>query len=492
MFEAEQENLLENYLMKASDIYFGLSPKEVRRFAYTYAVACNRTIPNSWTEFEMAGPDWFTGFLKRHPKLSIRTPQATSLARCTSFNKHNTGLFFDNLNNVLSRLKVTAKDIWNIDETGVTTVQKPDRIVARRSFRQIGRVTSAERGSLVTMALAVSAIGNSVPPFFVFPRVNYKEHFVRDGPAGCSGDAHPSGWMTENGFLKYIKHFVGHVHSSKENPCLVLIDNHSSHLSSDVLDYCKENGITLLSFPAHCSHKLQPLDRSVYGPFKKYVNSACDSWATTNRRPMTIYDIPGIVKTALPHAVNPVNITAGFQVTGICPFNKHIFTDADFMPSYLTDRPDPSNMPNHSSVLSEENTNQISSVVIPATPSTSSEIGLQQTFPSPEEVRPFQKAEPRKGKNSNKRKRTSAILTDTPVKEALQLEQRAAKERNKIKTEKGIGLQKKNEKKKSSRKRKKITKKSYLLRRICFVTTRNSLVVVVRSAEKGLLKKQQK
>lgn len=434
--------MLEQYLMKASDIYYGLSPKEVRRFAYRYAIACNLRVPQRWTETEMAGSDWFTGFLKRHPQLSIRTPQATSLARCTSFNKHNVELFFNNLDVVLKRLNITPADIWNIDESGVTTVQRPDRVVARRGFRQIGRVTSAERGSLVTMALAVSALGNSVPPFFIFPRVHFKPHFIRDGPIGCDGAAHVSGWMTEANFLKYMKHFVLHVRCSKERPCLVLVDNHSSHLDSEVLDYCKENGITLLSFPAHCSHKLQPLDRSVYGPFKKFVNSACDAWVTNNKRPMTIYDIPSVVRIALPNAATPNNITSGFNVTGINPFNRNIFTESDFMPSYTSDRPQP-NTERSESIPTETNATPPSSHCNLAIPSTSKEgLGVPsqemsqaqenlRPFPTPEEVRPFEKAEPRKGRPNaaGKRKRVSAIVTDTPVKKALQEEQKRAKER---------------------------------------------------------------
>ncbi|XP_046687357.1 cell wall adhesin EAP1-like, partial [Homalodisca vitripennis] len=47
VFEPFQEQMLAEYLLKASDIYFGLTPKEVRRFAYTYAVACNCKIPPS-------------------------------------------------------------------------------------------------------------------------------------------------------------------------------------------------------------------------------------------------------------------------------------------------------------------------------------------------------------------------------------------------------------------------------------------------------------
>lgn len=49
-------------------------------------------------------------------------------------------------------------------------------------------------------------------------------------------------------------------------------------------------------------------------------------------------------------------------------------------------------------------------------------------FPSPDDVRPLLKAEPRK-KLQRKRKRNSAILTDTPVKQALQEEQMKAKQK---------------------------------------------------------------
>ncbi|XP_065683568.1 uncharacterized protein LOC136096355 [Hydra vulgaris] len=409
--------------MNTSDIYFGLSPKEVRRFAYTYAVACSRKIPHLWIELQSAGSDWFSGFLKRHSKLSICSPQATSLARCKSFNKHNVNLFFYNLSNVLTRLKLSALDIWNIDETGITTVQRPDRVVARRGFCQIGRVTSAERGALVTMALAVSAIVNSIPPYFIFPRVNFKSHFIRDRPIECDGSAHTSGWMTETNFLKYIKHFSIHAHCSNDHPFLVLIDNHSSHLDAAVLDFCKENGNTLLSFPAHCSHKLQPLDRSVYGPFKKFVNSACDAWVTVNKRPMTIYEIAGIVKTALSNAITTRNIISGFQATGIYPFNRDIFTESDFLPSYLTDRPDPNTKMSSVdfSITKQTPSNKVSSVNFkqknfrnfnlkestskkgnfPDLDSTSDVTPSSSLIPSPEEVRPFEKAQPKKN-NVNK------------------------------------------------------------------------------------------
>lgn len=302
----------------------------------------NKSIPDSWNRKLIAGVDWLSSFLKRHPALSIRTPQATSLSRATSFNKNNVNLFFENLKTVYLRLNLSPGDIWNIDETGLTTVHVPNRVIARRGIKNLGKMTSAERGTLVTVAVAVSALGNMVPPFFVFPRVHYKEHFIRGGPVGSDGDANSSGWMKEDNFQKFAKHFVKYVKPSKEKPVLMLLDNHDSHLSIEVLDYFTENGVTVLSFPPHCSHKLQPLDRTVYGPLKKYFNKACDNWLASHPgKTITIYDIPELVKTSLPLAATIDNIQSGFRVTGISPLNENIFPDSEFSGSYVTDRPTP-------------------------------------------------------------------------------------------------------------------------------------------------------
>lgn len=70
--------------------------------------------------------------------------------------------FFNNLADVLERYKFQCHDIYNVNETGITTVQKP-RIVAGKGAKQVGAMTSGERGALVTQVNAVSAGGNTVP-----------------------------------------------------------------------------------------------------------------------------------------------------------------------------------------------------------------------------------------------------------------------------------------------------------------------------------------
>lgn len=93
VFNAEQERQLAEYLKRAADIYFGLCPRDIRQLAYNSAKFFGISMPQSWINNACAGADWFTGFLKRHPDLSIRTPEATSVGRATAFNEVNVTLF---------------------------------------------------------------------------------------------------------------------------------------------------------------------------------------------------------------------------------------------------------------------------------------------------------------------------------------------------------------------------------------------------------------
>ncbi|XP_008182426.1 uncharacterized protein LOC100162778 [Acyrthosiphon pisum] len=198
VFNEIHEKQLVNYIKNSADIYFGLSSKEVRKLAFEYTVKQELKIPKNWTRNKEAGVDWFSEFLKRNSSISIRRPEATSLSRAMNFNKVNVKNCMDKYQSVLLKYKFEGQDIYNLDETGITTVQRTEKVVASRGKKQIGAITSAERGTLVTMCLAVNDLGNFIPPMFIFPRVNYKDYFVRGGPSGCVGVANKSGWMQGN------------------------------------------------------------------------------------------------------------------------------------------------------------------------------------------------------------------------------------------------------------------------------------------------------
>lgn len=117
------------------------------------------------------------------------------------------------------------------------------------------------------------------------------------------------------------------------------MDNHESHITIEAMKLARENHIVFLTLPPHTSHKLQPLDQTVFGPYKTFYNQAVKKWMVENRRPITIYNIGGCITKACGLAFSVQNITKGFQVTGICPLNEGIFGDDEFLPSYMTDLP---------------------------------------------------------------------------------------------------------------------------------------------------------
>jgi len=171
-----------------------------------------------------------------------------------------------------------------------------------------------------------------------------------------------------------------------------------------MINYCRENGIILLSFPPHTSHKLQPLDRSVYGPFKRFYNAAADSWMKSNPgKTMVIYNIPSLIKAALPNAATSKNIISGFTSTGIWPFNKDVFTEEDYLPSEVTNRllvteNVTSDSVSNETIDNQKNMNEYTKE-IPSTPGLKNqdhENNQVKVGVSPEELRPYPKAKERK------------------------------------------------------------------------------------------------
>nr|CAH7743140.1 unnamed protein product [Callosobruchus chinensis] len=105
------------------ECFFGLTIRDIRRAAFQFAE--KNDIPHSFNKQKgMAGKAWYYNFMKRHPKLSLRQLESTSLARCKRFSRENGNHFYVILENLVDQYKIDSTKIYNVEESGFSTVQK--------------------------------------------------------------------------------------------------------------------------------------------------------------------------------------------------------------------------------------------------------------------------------------------------------------------------------------------------------------------------------
>ena len=170
--------------------------------------------------------------------------------------------------------------IYNCDETGVSVVHKPGRVLAMVGRRNVYAVTSGERGKTHTVLSCVSAAGSFLPRRMVYPR-------KRVTPDNCKEGALPgtlfansdNGWINGELYLEWFDFFLQNITPSR--PVLLIQDGHGSHVSIPLIEKARSNGIHLLRLPAHTTHTLQPLDVGVFKSFQSNFSKACSRYLAT-------------------------------------------------------------------------------------------------------------------------------------------------------------------------------------------------------------------
>lgn len=94
----------------------------------------------------MAGMDWMQGFMTWHGDISLCKPENTSVARASAFNVVDVKAFMVNYETLFKKHSFTPGNIYNIDETGVSTVMETPKVISKCGQKQVRQATSTERG----------------------------------------------------------------------------------------------------------------------------------------------------------------------------------------------------------------------------------------------------------------------------------------------------------------------------------------------------------
>ncbi|KAH1021710.1 hypothetical protein HUJ04_011194 [Dendroctonus ponderosae] len=137
----------------------------------------------------------------------------------------------------MDKYKFSPSRIFNCDETGITTGQRPSKIYGKKELLGEGKNYDCHVSEIY------------VPPIFIYVRKRMADHLKNNGPPGAIYRCSDNGWITKNLFCEWLQHFQHCVKSSNEDPVLLLLDNHSGHCSLNAYNFCKERGMILLTIP---------------------------------------------------------------------------------------------------------------------------------------------------------------------------------------------------------------------------------------------------
>ena len=327
----EEEQCLAEYIIEMADRGFGLVSEDLMRTAFTIVERSGRPHP---FRNGMAGRGWLEAFRRRHPQISLRTPQALSYSRATSASKVVIDDFFAKLGALYGRLNLINKpmQVYNIDETGISVVHKPGKVFSAVGRKHVYSLTSGEKGKTHTVVVCVSASGHAIPPLMIYPRKRVVPELMRNGAVpGTIFMSSDSGWITLEIYLQWFKYFITSIPPAR--PVLLIEDGHGSHISLDVIELARANNIHLLCLPSHTSHILQPLDIGVFKSFKSAYAKACRKYMMANPgRVITSEVIALLVGETWAQSVTPLNILSGFKKSGISPLNPNEVSDRMLAP----------------------------------------------------------------------------------------------------------------------------------------------------------------
>jgi len=227
----------------------------------------------------------------------------------------------------------------NCDETGLVDHFERQASVGMAVIPSF-QITANEKGQTVTALAGFNAVGTYAPLLFVFKAKRLQASWCVGAPVNSLVKVSDNGWITATLFAEWAESFVKSLPKDDPRPHVLLLDGHSSHIYNlPFILSMKANNIYPFAFPPHCTHVLQPADKSLFKSVKHNWNE--DGWQLTKGwggacLPKTEF-FKLFSKVWLKSATVQI-AQNGFRSTGLFPLNPGAIPDSVFEPSKTTDR----------------------------------------------------------------------------------------------------------------------------------------------------------
>ena len=325
-----EETQLANWAKDMASIGYGCTKEQILQAVHKIVVADNR--PNTFTD-NRPGKKWWTGFLKRHPELSLRTPENLDSHRAKCCTRDTLSKWYSDFRQFLevNSIRNDAQHFWNADESGFSLCPKTGKVLAQKGASDVYSLTCSGKDQITTLC-AGSASGALIPPMHIFAGQRFAYNPLEGGVPGAYFGKSKNGWIDSELFYGWLaNHFATHV---KVRPVILLIDGHRSHINLETSRYCHENGIFLYCLPPHSSHITQPLDVGFFKPLKDAWKKECAAYRHAHPGEfISKQNFASVFKDAWFQAARPILLVNAFRGAGIFPLDFTVIRESRFTPS---------------------------------------------------------------------------------------------------------------------------------------------------------------
>lgn len=259
-----------------------------------------------------------------------------------------------------------------MDEKGflIGILQKTRRVYKLSELRKGRLVGAGQDGNREWITLMASCCmdGTSLPPAIIYQAVsgNLQDTWLdRFDPKEhcCFFASSRTGWTNEDLGYEWLTTVFDRVTRGKchytRNWRLLFVDGHNSHVNWRFMDWCDKNRVLVVVYPPHSTHRLQPLDVSLFSPLASYYTQELTNWIvrTAGLSSITKRTFFELFWPAFQRAFVKENILSGWRETGLQPFNPNLVLDQ------VTPDERPSSSTTGSSAMSNSNWRKVRGMV---------------------------------------------------------------------------------------------------------------------------------
>ena len=189
--------------------------------------------------------------------------------------------------------------------------------------------------SWITLLACICQDLQALPPMLIYQgkEGNFQDTWLDDFDPGTQ-EAYfatsPTGWTNDQVGLQWlINVFDRHTKAKARHGRdyrLLITDGHGSHFNLAFLDQCEARRIIVAIFPSHSTHRLQPLDVSLFGPLSQaYSNQLVDFFAATQGLVgISKREFWGNFLPAFKASFTKANIESAWESTGLLPWDPEV------------------------------------------------------------------------------------------------------------------------------------------------------------------------